>query len=106
MDEGGVVKLQILFSPISRANDPLTSVEAEDYINASGSRQRQIEIAAELVKQYPGSTCRELAEKGMDNERLHKRIPDAVVAGLVTRGAWRQCFVTGRKAMTFWPARG
>lgn len=93
-------------APASRRHDPVTSKEADRAISNSGKRSGDVMKAAALVNQYPGSTCRELASKGvMDNESLHKRLPDAVAAGLITKGIERRCMTSSRnlRAATWWP---
>lgn len=93
-----------MLPPASRRTDPVTSREADRAITHSGKRSGDVLKAAELVKRKPGSTSRELAELGeMLHEQLHKRLPDAEKAGLIKRGLDRQCFTTGRRAVTWWP---
>lgn len=99
-------RIASMLPPASRKADPITSKAADRAITHSGKRSGDVLKAAELVKLHPGSTCRELAKLGvMDNESLHKRLPDAASpeVGLIERGLDRVCFVTGRRAVTWWP---
>lgn len=61
---------------------------------------------AELVREHPGCTSAELAEKtGADRFALARRLPDAATLKkpLLYKGAPRACNVTGRAAFTWWP---
>jgi hypothetical protein len=97
-------------TPIARRNDPDTSHLAGDSITRSGARGKQQDRAAAAVHEFPGKTSFELADLiTRDSETrdwvrfmLAKRLPECV--GRVRKGAARACRITGRQAMTWWPA--
>lgn len=96
--------LRSVQTPASRAGDPDTSRLAEAHINATGKRELQQKQAVTAVTAFPGTTCRELADKsGMDHEALHKRLSECVTAGAVRKGVAVTCTITGRKAATWFP---
>ena len=71
--------------PIAAKTDPPSSHRAAAELTRSGARQRQIDRVVELVRQWPGCTSRELAERsGMDYHLVARRLPDAKAAHLVT----------------------
>jgi len=59
------------------------------------------EALAALIK-HPGLTAREL-EKQVDSRHINKRLSELESAGLVAAKGKRQCFVSHRNAMTWWP---
>jgi hypothetical protein len=87
----------------------LSSMAAE-WITGSGARGKQQDRAAAAVHEFPGKTSFELADliTGDRETRdwvrfmLAKRLPECV--GRVRKGAARACRITGRQAMTWWPA--
>ncbi len=88
--------------PIARNVDPITSKLSEDSLTKSGLRDRQKLMVLEIVKKNPGLTSRELAHVSkVNNEVLHKRLPDLRADDLVENGEIRICAVTGHKALTW-----
>ncbi len=101
-------------TPIARNTHPETSHQAAEYMNKSGKRQKQIEECVEYVLFWPRCTSRELEYKStwsmhafklrkLTHEQLHKRLPDAVTAGLIKKGPARKCTITGRMACVWLP---
>jgi hypothetical protein len=91
-------------TPAARESDPSTSHEAAEHITKTGVRGHQQRQCAEAVKQWPGSTCRELAALSLiPNEVLHKRLSECVTARAVRVGDKRECSVTRRTALVYWP---
>lgn len=91
-------------TPIARATDPESSHMAAEEITKSGARAHQQHQTAAAVKQYPGRTSQELAEAtGIDRYTLARRLSECETAKSVRRGQMRSCWITGRKALTWWP---
>ena len=64
--------------PISRTTDPESSHQAGEHLTDSGKRQRQIDMCVNAVRKHPYMNTRELsALTGIDNEILHKRLPES-----------------------------
>lgn len=110
--------------PATRATNPTSSKIAEEAHTESGARRAHIEIVLDLVREFPGSTYRELhsthigrtlrrREKPMESAELQRRLADLsprredsdepAVGARVRRGAPRTCSVTHRPAQTWWP---
>ncbi|WP_408953010.1 winged helix-turn-helix domain-containing protein [Lysobacter sp. Hz 25] len=96
--------MQRIHTPAARATDPATSHLAADAITASGARDAQQQLAAEVVRQHPGYTSNELAQFcELDRYALARRLPECATAGAVRKGRARTCRVSGRSAVTWWP---
>lgn len=92
-------------TPAARKTDPETSHLAAEEITASGRRAHQQDQAVWAVAKHHGCASAELAaETGFCRFMLARRLPEAAIAGRVYRGGARKCRVTGRMAMTWWPA--
>lgn len=110
--------------PATRATDPMSSKIAEEAHTASGARRAHVEIVLDLVKEFPGSTYRELhsihvgrtvrrGQKPMESAELQRRLNDLAprredtnqpaIGARVRRGDPRTCSVTTRPAQTWWP---
>lgn len=88
----------------ARACDPGTSHEAARHIVASGVQLDQQAVALTAVRQAPGLTSNELAQRTvLDRYMLARRLPELEEAGLVWRGPKKPCEVSGRSACTWWP---
>lgn len=84
--------------PRARRSDPLSSHEAADKVSRSGRARLQAQHALALVREYPGSTSKELAElSGMDRYALARRLPELEQGGLITRTS------EGSKELRWWP---
>lgn len=91
-----------LFAPAARTSDPATSHKAAARITRSGSRERRMDFFARIVRETPGLTAAELADRhGVQQYEASKRLSDAFRAGLITRGVPRACSVTGHEAFTW-----
>ena len=90
-------------TPIARATDPAPSHEAAEYMNATGKRKKQQQLALDLVRRHPGLTADELAMYGgrLDRYMLNRRLPELETAELVERGPARPSSITGRNASTW-----
>ncbi len=96
---------RIVQTPIARTSDPISSHLAAKEITASGKRTQQQAQAVAAVRAWPGCTSFELAMKtDIDRYVLARRLPEVVLAGLVQKGDPKHCTVTGRLALTWWPA--
>ena len=92
-------------TPIARKSDPASSHLAAAEVTASGKRQQQIGLVIDLVRKFPGLTSMELAGmSGEDRYMIARRLPEALTAGAIRKGEQRTCSVTGRLALTWWPA--
>ena len=93
-------------TPIARKSDPASSHLAAAEVTASGKRQQQIGLVIDLVRKFPGLTSMELAGmSGEDRYMIARRLPEALTAGAIRKGEQRACSVTGRLALTWWPAQ-
>jgi hypothetical protein len=89
--------------PTSHAADPITSLEAEHAVTASGARGRQLALVVDAVRQHPGLTAEGIASAcGLDRYQAMRRLSDAKHAGLARQGEPREQ-ASGRRAMTWWP---
>lgn len=92
-------------TPASRRTDPDTSHQAELELTRTGTRAGQQQIVHERVLLRHGLTASEHAERPdcpLDRYQFQRRLSD--LTGVhVRRGEARQCTVTGRKAITWWP---
>lgn len=94
----------LVLTPASRASDPATSHMAEQHINSTGARAFNQHLAHAAVKAHPGHTSLELSQLARCCRfGLAKRLPECETAGLVRKGATKQCDVSGRRAVTWWP---
>lgn len=97
--------MRTIATPAARSTDPATSHHAADAVTASGVRAFQQSIAAATVARFPGCTSMELASKAkLDRYMLARRLPECETANAVRRGEARECAVSGRQAITWWPA--
>lgn len=93
--------------PIARRTDPASSHLAAADITADGTRAAQHHQVLRAVRRWPGLTSRELAQAaGGDRYVVARRLPEVESTGLVHRGPMRPCRVSGRQALTWWPADG
>ena len=91
-------------APKARRTDPVTSHEAADHAEATGTIGYQQECVAALVRQHPGNTSAELATvgfPGLDRYAIARRLPELVRLGKVRRGEIRVCSESGRRAVTW-----
>lgn len=66
---------------------------------------RQALLCLAAVVAHPGRTSQELCEDTrLDRYVLARRLPELREAGKVRNGDNVRCSVTGRNAMTWWPA--
>jgi hypothetical protein len=92
-------------TPAARNSDPFTSHLAAAEVTGAGVRADQQRRAAAAVRQWPGCTSFELALKaGQDRHAVARRLPECVVAGSVRKGPAKRCPVSGRLALTWFPA--
>lgn len=92
-------------TPAARNSDPSSSHYAADYMDASGKRAHQQHRAYAAVKAHPGKTSMELHTlTEICRFELARRLPECETGKLVRKGATRVCTISGRKAVTWWPA--
>ena len=89
--------------PRARREDPISSQEAADRIEASGAARAQAEAVLAALRRFPLSTSAELARAaGIDRYAVARRLPELVKAGQVERLEPGQdaapCAVSGRRA--------
>ena len=86
----------------ARSSDPLTSWSAAEHITTSGKAADQRAIAVSAVHKHPGRTASELSRLcPLDRYQLGRRL---VECGELVKGEARECTVSGRQAVTWWPA--
>jgi len=87
----------------ARRNDPDTSKEAGEKVEASGKAERQRREILAGVTRHPGRTTDELAKLlGMDRYDAARRAPEVKRAGLIRYGEKRRSEVSGNNAVTLW----
>lgn len=97
--------------PIARNTDPESSHIAAKDIKDSGRQMMQQIECLYLVREFPGLTSRELAEKkGADRYMFSRRLPELERNGMVERarnpdGSFllRVCNVGGKKSCVWFP---
>jgi predicted ArsR family transcriptional regulator len=88
----------------ARREDPATSLEAAQDVEATGKASDQRSLCLERVRRYPGETAAEIAAAlHIERHIPSRRLPELREAGLVKNGAVRVCGVMGRKSMTWIP---
>src|SRR5262245_14600872 len=103
-------------SPLYGSTDKATSAQAAAALlghpERLGGLQRE---ALELVREFPGRTCKELANlaharrgdaaQGIEwyRQRIGRRLSEIEAAGLIYAGRTEIDRDTGRKAVTWWP---
>lgn len=108
-------------APRMTPGDKTTSAIAAAHLRSAkdllGQLQRE---ALDLVREFPGKTCKELAslaqlaaldrfrDKGTEwlRQRIGRRLSELETAGLVTSGEAVLDEETRRKAVTWWPVEG
>lgn len=79
-----------------------TSKKAAEKLVDSGNHKAQMEIVLIHLRENPGVTSLELAERaGMDRYVVARRLPDLLKQGLVRQCAARKCRIGGSSAMTW-----
>lgn len=92
-------------TPAAKRTDPETSHLAAEQHTRSGRRGQQQSQAIAAVRAFPGCTSFELAMKSEQCRfQLARRLPECETAGAVRRGDPKPCPVTGKQALTWWPA--
>ena len=93
-----------MLTELARRTDPISSQLAGEAIADSDLRRSQQAQTVRLVHSWPGATSRELAEKsGLDRYVLARRLPEVERQGLIQRGPFKRCEISGRPALTWWP---
>ena len=93
-------------TPAARLTDPATSHEAAKNVLESGVVSRQSGLVLDMVRRNPGSTSRELGERGpVGRHAVARRLPELERAGAVHRAGARLCRIASRRATT-WEASG
>ncbi len=94
----------IAATPAARNTDPETSHLAAEENTLSGRRAVQQHAVLAAVMAHPGLTSRELAQAaGMDRYVAGRRLPELEAAKRVRKGEARECRVSKRRAVTWWP---
>ncbi|GGA00273.1 hypothetical protein [Dyella caseinilytica] len=91
-------------TPISRANDPVSSHLAAEQITQTGKRQSHLELIVAAVYAHPGCTAGELTQyTGLTHVQIDRRTGDLRMSERIVFGAIRQCRVIGSQQQTLWP---
>ncbi|MBI1374088.1 MAG: winged helix-turn-helix domain-containing protein [Phycisphaera sp.] len=92
---------------MARKNDPITSHQAADEVEASGRAASQRHRCLLEVWKKPGQTAAEIAVAAdLQRHVPSRRLPELRKDGLVTNGPVRQCAVTGNPSLTWLPVSG
>ena len=95
---------QPLWPPVSHRDDPETSQEAEDSINASGSRASHCDQIYSVVEAEPGLTAGQIGVmSGYGMHITSRRLADLKNRGRVRQGQTRVFEGSGRRQVTWWP---
>ena len=93
-----------LWPPVSRRENPETSQEAENAINASGSRASHCDQIYSVVEAEPGLTAGQIGVmSGYGMHITSRRLADLKNRGRVRQGQPRIWEGSGRKQVTWWP---
>lgn len=96
------MQLGLFDIPLARNTDPITSHDAAEHMRESGKIGEHERIVLELVKMFPDSTSRELAEHtALGRHEVARRLPGLRDKGLVTQGEPRKCRL-GRGRAVVW----
>ena len=99
---------QLHLRPLARRTDPATSKLAADETVRSGRHASHMVQVLRLVRQHPGSTSAELAARAdnptLDRYAAARRTSDLCHLGKIRKGEARECRMTGRASVTWWPA--
>jgi len=83
----------------ARASDPVTSFEAADRVESSGTAQRQRDAVLAAVRGYPGLSSKQLANIAgpyvADRYAFARRLPELREAGLVGHKRMDHCSSPG-----------
>ncbi|NLG43924.1 MAG: winged helix-turn-helix domain-containing protein [Phycisphaerae bacterium] len=91
---------------LARRNDPITSHQAAEEVEASGRAASQRQTCLLEVWKKPGQTAAEIAAAtGLERHVPSRRLPELRKARLVKSGPVRRCTVTGNPSMTWLPMR-
>ena len=87
---------------LSHSDDPETSREAIEDLDASGIRATHSEMVLEAVRKHPGRTGPEIAESlGLEEYQVRRRLSDLKSAGRLQHGEIRECKVKGSRMVTW-----
>lgn len=90
-------------TPAARSTDPGTSHIAAEAVTKSGVRARQQRQVLDALRQWPGCTSAELAQRAnIDRYAVARRLPE-LVPTFAFRGGSTICSISGRPAVTWWP---
>lgn len=95
--------------PRARRSDVRSSHEGAALLESTGKGREQANAVLAAIKNWPGSTGRELARAtGLNYSMVMRRGCELVKAGLVREAKPHDdtipCVVTGRKLLRRWPA--
>lgn len=87
-----------------RNADPISSYEAADYMEVSGIQMKMIDRVVGMVTNTPDHTGKELCKHYgfADTSVVLKRLSDTVRKGLIFKGDYRKCTVTGLTVVTYY----
>lgn len=98
---------QSLFEiPRARRSDPSTSHIAAERMRESGALGKQAQAVLEAVRNWPGCTAVEIAQRAqIDRHAVSRRLPELAKSNQVRRGPPRNCSVNGRPQSTWRPVQ-
>jgi hypothetical protein len=92
-------------APLARASDPRTSQRAADAAVESGLVAGHERLIVAAVRARPGQTGDEIGQAvGLTNVQVLRRTRAMEKKGVIRRGEQRPSRVSGRLAVTWWPA--
>lgn len=91
-------------TPAARSTDPGTSHAAAESVTKSGVRAHQQRQVLAALREWPGCTSAELAQRAnIDRYAVARRLPE-LVPTFAVQGPARRCAISGRPAVTWRPA--
>lgn len=88
----------------ARKTDPVTSHQAAEHMQVTGTASSQRFATLTALKSYPNTTSAELAQAAeLDRYMVARRLPELRDSGRVVMGKPRRCTVGKRNAVTWSP---
>jgi hypothetical protein len=92
---------------LARRNDPITSHQAAEEVEASSRAATQRQACLLEVWKKPGQTAAEIAiATDLQRHVPSRRLPELRKARQIKTGPVRRCTITGNPSMTWLPMRG
>jgi DNA-binding MarR family transcriptional regulator len=105
LSEDGAISEQA--RPLAHRNDPVTSRIAARAMAESGALSSQQARVLEALREFPGTTSDELAQRsGLDRYLVARRLPDLARLGHAVQDGRRESSISRRQAVVWRPLGG